>query len=208
MNYHNIYISAGSKYYSRTPSPFSEFQAIPTFLRFTNAVCISIDDYPEYSESIEYGVKFVKRPCQTLETLETILQSYVSELNVSSYSRLFFCNFIHFKLFDTGSLGPANERMMAMEANAIFERLSHQFPRNVYDWGGYNYPKLLFRYADRHLLPPLNPLFIDIIMAKNIDKFVKYSLDITTTRLPPARLRRTVRNKKKWSYYWKRSKKV
>ena len=182
-----IYISAGSRPHN---TPLSELQAVPAFVRSPTCLCISLDDYPTVKRRTVGGATLVEFPCSTLDDLQRALDSLVDALKQSACSRLFLCNFIHFRF-------PNDfERRIAATALAHFTALPAFYRRHFYDWGGYEFPKLLIRYEDRNKLPPLNPLFMDTIIMKNEEKFNKYTLDLTSARIsPPFRLRKATRKR-------------
>ena len=187
--FRTIYISAGSRYHAQTP--LSEFQAVPVFVRSPHCLCISLDDYPLFSQKLVQGATLVEYPCNTLDFLHTALQSLIHDLKNASYSRLFFVNFVHFRMLDRAT---ASERQTAATVLSHFTQLPPFYRRHVYNWGGYEFPSLLIQHGAK--LPTLNPMFITKIMERNREAFAKYTLDITDGRItPPFRLRKTARKR-------------
>ena len=198
--YRTICISAGSQPHRQTP--LSEFQAVPAFVRSLDAcLCVSLDDFPHMAIKAVGCVTLVEYPCTSLDALRLALESFLEPLKRVSYTRLFLCNFIHFRI------PSRTERELAASALAVFTSLPPFYRRHVYDWGGYDYPTLLIRYDDRAKLPALNPLFIEKIMERNRAAFQAYTLDLTSPYPPPPfRKRKATRKRKPPLYYLRRYK--
>jgi hypothetical protein len=194
-----VYISIGSRPHDSTP--LSHLQAVPVFVQSLECLCLSLDNYPAFARRSVGRATLMEIPCPSLDYLQRALESLLDDLSRSACSRLFLCNFIQFR-------HPSpSERLIAATALAHITALPAFYRRHVYNWGGYEFPKLLIRYDDRDKLPALNPLFIEKIILKNQAKFDQYTLDLTSPRLPPPfRRRKATRKRNKPVRYLKRFK--
>ena len=189
LRYNTVYISFGSK--PNKYSPYSEFQSIPQFLRGSEkCICVSIDDYPTLSVRPLHGVDFMEYPCQSTDNLIQAMETIIESLKQSNYKRLYICNFILFKLKDHAS---ASERAVATQALQLYEHLPNSMKPHFFDWGGYDFPKIIIRRNDFHKISRfLNPLFYDKLVVKHKQLFLDCTIDITHIQ----RKHKTVRRKK------------